>query len=353
MAAGGTGAAGDRIMTEKLGIAVIGAGPAALPHSKSLLDLADRAEVRWVVGRSPEKTAEYGSRFPFPVTTDLGAALDDPSVAAAIVLTPPSSHLDISARCLEAGKHVLVEKPLELTSERGERLVELARGSGRTFGVVLQHRFRPASLRLRAALDDGELGSVEAAFLAMPWWRPQSYYDEPGRGTLARDGGGVLLTQAIHSLDLFRSLVGLSAVVAAQVRTTALHRMETEDYVSALVETGNGAPATLVTTTAAYPGYPERIEITGSRGFAALIGGRLTLSFLDGRQEIVEAEGSTGSGANIMDFPHDAHRAVITDFLDAIRDRRDPVVSGEEALESQRWVDRILEKAAACRQAAA
>ncbi len=152
----------------------------------------------------------------------------------------------------------------------------------------------------------------------------------------------MLLTQAIHSLDLFRSLVGVSRIVAAQARTTALHRMETEDYVSALLETASGAPATLITTTAAYPGYPERIEITGSKGYASLIGGRLRLAFLDGREEIVEAEGSTGSGANIMDFPHDAHRAVIADFLDAIDEGRDPVVTGEEALASQRLVDAVL-----------
>ncbi|SFI50990.1 Predicted dehydrogenase [Bosea sp. OK403] len=329
-------------MTGKIGIAIIGLGPASLPHSKSLLDLADRSQVRWAVSRSQERSEAFARQFPFPVTTDLDAVLADPAVDAAIVLTPPSSHLDASARCFEAGKHVLVEKPLELTSARGARLVEAARKAGKIFGVVLQHRFRPASLRLKAALDDGELGSVEAAFLRVPWWRPQSYYDEPGRGTLARDGGGVLLTQAIHSLDLFRSLVGVSKVVAAQARITALHRMETEDYVSALLETGNGAPATLVATTAAYPGHPERIEIIGSKGFAALVGGRLELSFLDGRSEIVEAEGSTGSGANIMDFPHDAHRAVIADFLDAITQGRDPVVTGEEALTSQRLVDDIL-----------
>ena len=329
-------------MTRKLGIAVIGLGPASLPHSKSLFDLADRVDMRWAVSRTPDRAAAYAKQFPFPTTTDLDAVLADPAVDAAIVLTPPSSHLDVSALCLEAGKNVLVEKPLELTSERGQRLVDTARRTGRTFGVVLQHRFRPASLRLKAALQSGELGTIEAAFLSVPWWRPQSYYDEPGRGTLRRDGGGVLLTQAIHSLDLFRSLVGVSRVVAAQARTTALHRMETEDYVSALLETGNGAPATLVTTTAAYPGYPERIEITGTRGFAALIGGRLRLAFLDGREEIVEAEGSTGSGANIMDFPHDAHRAVIADFLDAIEQGRDPIVTGEEALASQRLVDDIL-----------
>lgn len=329
-------------MTSRTGIAVIGLGPASLPHAKSLIDLSDRIDMRWAVSRSPERTAAFSRQFPFPVTTDLDMVLADRSVEAVIVLTPPSSHLDVSARCLASGKHVLVEKPLELTSESGLRLVEAAQKSGKTLGVVLQHRFRPASLRLKAALDTGELGLVAAASLNVPWWRPQAYYDEPGRGTLARDGGGVLLTQAIHSLDLFRSLVGVSRVVAAQIRTTSLHVMETEDYASALLETGNGAPATLMATTAAYPGHPERIEIIGDKGHASLVGGRLALNFLDGRVEVIEAEGSTGSGANIMDFPHDAHRAVIADFVDAITEGRQPVVTGEEALASQRLVDAIL-----------
>lgn len=329
-------------MTRKIGIAVIGLGPAALPHSRSLLDLAERVDVRHVVSRSQQRLDAYRQQFPFPDTTEIEAVLADPAVEAVLVLTPPSSHLAVSERCLAAGKHVLVEKPLELTAARGRELVAAARQAGKVLGVVLQHRFRPASQRLKAALDAGELGEVEAALLQVPWWRPQSYYDEPGRGTLARDGGGVLLTQAIHSLDLFRSLVGVSRVVAAQIRTTGLHRMETEDYVGALLETANGAPATLVTTTAAYPGHPERIEIIGRQGHAALVGGRLELSFLDGRRETVEAEGSTGSGANIMDFPHDAHRAVIADFLDAIESESEPVVTGEEALASQRLIDAIL-----------
>jgi predicted dehydrogenase len=329
-------------VTRKIGVAVIGLGPASLPHSRSLIDLAERVDMRWAASRSTERVEAYRKQFPFPVTTDLDAVLADPAVEAVIVLTPPSSHLEVSSRCFEAGKHVLVEKPLELTVERGERLVAAGARAAKVFGVVLQHRFRPASLRLKAALDASELGTVEAAFLNVPWWRPQAYYDEPGRGTLARDGGGVLLTQAIHSLDLFRSLVGVSKVVAAQARTTALHQMETEDFASALLELGNGAPGTLMATTAANPGHPERIEIIGTKGFAALVGGTLTLDFLDGRREIVEAEGSTGSGANIMDFPHDAHRAVITDFLDAIETGGQPVVTGEEALTSQRLVDEIL-----------
>jgi predicted dehydrogenase len=327
---------------KKIGLAIVGLGPASQPHSKSLLDLSEQVEVRWAASRSPERVSAYRQQFPFRTTTDIEAAINDPAVDAVLVLTPPSSHLDVSQRCFAAGKHVLVEKPLELTLERAERLVAAAGAAGRRLGVVLQHRFRPASLRLRQVLEEGRLGTVQAGFLAVPWWRPQSYYDEPGRGTLARDGGGVLLTQAIHSLDLFRSLVGVSGVVAADVRTTELHRMETEDYVAALLRLGNGAPGTLMTTTAAYPGHPERIEIIGTKGFASLVGGTLRLSLLDGEEEVVEAEGSTGSGASIMDFPHDAHRALIADFIEAVRSDRQPFVSGEEALESQRLVATVL-----------
>jgi predicted dehydrogenase len=323
-------------------LALIGLGPGAEPHAKSLLDLEHLVEVKAAASRTEGRARAFGDRFGFPVTTDIDAVIADPGIRAVLVLTPPAAHLEVAERCLRAGKHVLVEKPLALTVDRGEQLVRVARNSGRRLGVVLQHRFRPASLRLRAAIDGGELGTITAAWMLVPWWRPQAYYDEPGRGTLARDGGGVLMTQAIHTLDLFRSLVGVASVVSAQAVTTAGHRMETEDFASALVRLGNGAPGTIIATTAAYPGRPERIEITGTQGMASLIGDSLRLSTISGGEENVVAAGSTGSGASIMDFPHDAHRAVLADFLDAIAGDRDPVVTGEEALASQRLIADIL-----------
>ncbi len=178
----------------------------------------------------------------------------------------------------------------------------------------------------------------------VPWWRPQAYYDEPGRGTLARDGGGVLLTQAIHTLNMFQSLVGVRRVVAAHVRTTSLHRMETEDYASALLELGNGAPGTITATTAMFSGMPERIEIIFSRGSAMLLGASMVARFLDGTEIRHDSDEGTGGGGNIMDFPHDAHRDLIADFLDAIAQDREPLVSGEDALATQRLIDGILAK---------
>jgi len=181
----------------------------------------------------------------------------------------------------------------------------------------------------------------------VPWWRPQSYYDQAGRGTLARDGGGVLLTQAIHSLDLFRTLVGVRSVLAAQVITTGLHRVETEDYASALLTLGNGAPGQLLATTAMLPGRPECIEIIGSLGSAVLEGGSLQVDFVDGQRLQVKAQGGTGSGANVMDFPNDDHRALLRDFVEAVSENRAPRVTGLDALHTQQLIGQILQSAQA------
>ncbi len=321
---------------------MVGLGPGSQPHLKSLQDLSARVELRWAVCRHPDKADRTFLPSTVQVTADLSRALSDPEVDMAIVATPPATHLPITLECLARGKHILLEKPLEVSFERSQELVARAGRSSLSFGVVLQHRFRPGSIRLRALLAEGKLGSVQAASVRVPWWRPQEYYDQAGRGSLQRDGGGVLLTQAIHSLDLFRSLVGVSVVEAAQVLTTSIHRMETEDYASALVRLANGAPGSVFATTAMYPGAAETIEIIGELGSAVLTGGDLTVSFRSGERIVVKSDGGTGGGANVMDFPHDAHRALIEDFLAAIRDGRQPLVSGGEALATQVFIEQIL-----------
>ncbi len=328
----------------KIPLAVIGLGPASQPHMMSLADLKDRAELVTAWSRGADKAKAFSVKYNVPATTDIEAVINDKRVEAALLLTPPNAHMEYAERLFAAGKHVLVEKPIEVSFERGERLVAAGRKAGKKLGVVLQHRFRPNSTRLREILKSGALGKVEAATMLVPWWRPQAYYDEPGRGTMARDGGGVLLTQAIHTLDLFRSLVGISGVDAAQVKRTSLHKMETEDYVAALVRLGDGGFGTIMTTTAFNPGLSERIEIIGSKGSAALIGNDLKVAWIDGKTEEVKGDSRTGGGASIMDFSHEPHRAVLTDFLDAIVEDRDPAVSGEEALASQRVVYDVLNK---------
>ena len=226
------------------------------------------------------------------------------------------------------------------------RLVEAAEAAGIKLGVVFQYRFREASERLRALLREGALGELAAANVICPWWRPQSYYDEPGRGTLARDGGGVLITQAIHTLDLMLSLTGPVAEVAAIAGTTRLHRMETEDFAGAGLRFANGAYGALIATTAEYPGFPERIELIGTKGTAILAAGVVTLHYQDGREERFGEEQGTGGGADPMAFPHDAHRALLADFLDAIDQDRSPRVTGREALRVHHFIDAVLRASA-------
>ena len=325
-----------------IGIAVIGLGNALEPHGKSLLDLKDRARVVWAAARSEARTQAAADRFGFPVTTDVARAIQDPAVDAVMLLAPANVHLPIAEAAFAAGKHVLCEKPLEITVARGQQLIAAGRSAGRRLGIMLQMRFRPGSQRLKQILDAGELGTIQAASMSVPWWRAQAYYDEPGRGTRSRDGGGLLITQAIHTLDLFRWLVGVSRVEAAQVATTAIHRMETEDYAAALVRLGNGAPGTIMGTVAAYPGSAEWVQVIGLRGTAWLTGGNLNVAWLDGRKEVLTDDGGSGSGANLMGFSHEPHKAVLADFLDSIEAGRDPAIPGEEALATQLVIEDIL-----------
>jgi UDP-N-acetyl-2-amino-2-deoxyglucuronate dehydrogenase len=325
-------------------IALIGLGMAVTPHAKSLFDLQHRAEVAHAFTRSAERRASFAARFPFPLADDVDRVLADPAVTAVAILTPPSTHLELVRKAAAAGKHVLLEKPLEITTARAESLVAAAEQAGVTLGVVLQHRFRPAAERLSTILKSGELGRIVNCSTTIRLWRPQSYYDEPGRGTKARDGGGVLLTQGIHTLDVMLSLAGPVAEVTGYAMTSPVHRMETEDMVAAAVRFANGALGVIDATTAAYPGFPERIEIAAERGSAALVGSALLVQFQDGRREELQPDGSPGgTGADPMAFPHDWHRGVWADFLDAVERRRAPRISGEEALNVHRLIDAVLE----------
>ena len=356
-------------------VGIVGLGMAVTPHAKSLQDLkvdvayafsptAERRRriasqfgfntcenlnailedrsVNAVLILAPPNThlelvEKFAERFPFPLTDSLDKILDDKSVNAVLVLTPPNTHLELVERFAAAGKHILLEKPLEISTARAERLVKAC--AKVKLGIVLQHRFRPGAEKLREVLP--ELGSLVSASAAIPNWRPQSYYDQPGRGTKARDGGGVLLTQGIHTLDLFLSLAGDVAEVKSLVTTTPVHRMETEDLVAAAVRFKNGAIGTVHATTTAYPGFPERIELIGTKGTALLEGPSLKVALANGKNLEVKAEGG-GTGADPMAFPNDWHRGLLADFLDAIDNDRQPRVNGEEALKVHRFIDALL-----------
>jgi predicted dehydrogenase len=319
----------------------MGAGP----HFKSLHDLAAEAEVVWVHARDAARLAVAQLPHGATPTTQLEDILEDTSVRAVLVLTPPNTHLALVQRLARAGKHVLVEKPLEIDLARAQSLVQVCESQGVMLAVMLQHRLRQAATSLRALLNAGELGQLVSASASVRWWRPQSYYDAPGRGTLARDGGGVLMTQAIHTLDLLLSYTGLPARVMGLASTSPVHTLEGEDCACALLHYADGAMATVQATTAAYPGFPERLELNGTLGSASLEAGLLQVAFMNGQTLSVGGPQDSGGGADPMAFDHAAHRAVLTDFMDAIRQGREPAVTGRSALAAQQVIEAIMASA--------
>jgi UDP-N-acetyl-2-amino-2-deoxyglucuronate dehydrogenase len=328
-------------------IGLIGLGMAVTPHARSLLDLAERVEVAAAYSRSARRREAFAAHFPFPLTDDLDSIFNCPAIDTIAVLTPPDSHLDLVQRAAAKGKHVLLEKPLDITTVRAEAMAAAAEKAGITVAVMLQHRFKPAAERLKQVLARQGLGRIVGVSARVPLWRPQSYYDVEGRGTRARDGGGVLISQAIHALDLMLSLAGPVSRVSAFVSYGAAHKMETEDIVAAALRFQNGAIGAVEATTASYPGSVERIDFTGTAGTAALMGTGLELRWQDGRSESYAPDALPGGvGADPMAFSHHHHLAAWHDFLDALDQGRPPRISPREALKVHYLIDAILEAGA-------
>ncbi len=328
----------------RLRVAVIGLGMASTPHARSLADLNDRVEVAAVFSPSLQRREAFAAKWGFPVRDSMEAILADSSISAVLLLTPPNTHLELVQQAAAAGKHILLEKPLDISFARSEQLVKTAEDAGVKLAVVLQNRFRPTCERLSALIAEGRLGTIVSASARTNNWRPQSYYDQPGRGTRARDGGGVLLTQAIHTLDLLVAFAGLPSEVKAFCTTSPVHRMETEDLAMAAIRFADGAIGNITATTCAYPGFPDAIDIIGTKGMARLEGGKLEARFHDGPDvSLNDGTAGDGAGADPMAFSHEHHRALLADFCDALASGRAPRVSGREALKVHSLIATILQ----------
>jgi predicted dehydrogenase len=318
-------------------VALIGLGMVSRTYADAIRN-SGAVELAGVCARSEDSRERFLSANP-----DLGARAmtveeiaADPGIGFAILTTPPNARAEIVGKLAAAGKPILMEKPVERTLGGATRLVELCEGRGVPLGIVLQHRAQPVVTELRRAMAD--VGPLVAAEVSVPWWRPQAYYDELGRGTYARDGGGVLISQAIHTMDLMLSLTGPVVSVNAMVATTGFHRMESEDFVCAGLRFANGAVGQLFATTASFPGRGEAITLHFRRGSVRLEAGVLRIDWQDGTSETIGQAVSTGSGADPMALTSDWHRAVIEDFADAVETGRPPLVPGRAALEVHRLI---------------
>lgn len=328
-------------MTTRIGI--IGLGMAAEPHVQALHALGDRVEIAAAYSPTPARRAAFAERHRVPIADSAEAIFADPAIGTVLILTPPNTHLELVAAAARARKNIILEKPLDISLERAEAIVATCRQQGVALGIVFQNRYRPASRALLDLVRSGRLGRLLSASVRVDNWRPQSYYDEPGRGTSARDGGGVLLTQAIHTIDLFLAATGLPGEIVGYAATSSVHRMETEDVAAALLHFPGGAMGTLSATTAAWPGLPERIDLVGEHGTAQLVGAHFVARFHDGSSVAAGAPpAETGAVVPVMAAGHELHQALIEEFLAALDTGRPPPVGGDDALNAHRVIDAIL-----------
>lgn len=321
--------------------ALIGLGMVAQTYADAFRN-SRKVALHSVYSRSLESQEKFLLSFP-DVCSCVAASVEDiandPDIDFVILATPPNARRDIVETLAKAQMPILMEKPVERSLERAEDLVSLCEDRSCPLGIMLQHRARPVVAKLRECLDT--LGHLVAVEVSVPWWRPQSYYNEPGRGTYQRDGGGVLINQAIHTLDLMLSLTAPVSEVTAMSATTSTHDMESEDFVVAGLAFSNGAVGQVFASTASFPGRGETISLHGSEGSARLEAGVVTLDWRDGRSETIGAAATSGAGADPMAFTSDWHRAIIEDFADAVAEDRAPMVTGWEALQVHALISAI------------
>ncbi len=320
----------------------------ARTHVRALAAAQHRVSLKGVCARDLAKAAAFTQ----DIAADLGSTpriyatvqeiADDPDIDFVILATPPNARGEIVQTLAKAGKHILMEKPIERTAQAAEEIVSCCEAAGVKLGIVFQHRMRASAAKLKALLEAGELGELAVVEILVPWWREQAYYDEPGRGTYARDGGGVLISQAIHTLDLALTLTGPVRKVQALARKSKLHEMESEDFVSAGLEFANGATGSLVASTASYPGRAESITLHGTKASCRLESGKLELERHDGSRESFGEEAATGGGADPMAFTHEWHQQIIEGFADSVANDRTAVASGRETLAVHRLIDALL-----------
>jgi predicted dehydrogenase len=324
------------------GFGIVGCGMISSFHARAIEDVAGAELVACFDTRADaaEKFAADNRCRPY---TDLEAMLADPLVSIVSVATPSGAHLEPAVAAARAGKHVIVEKPLEITLKKCDRIIEACDKAGVRLGAIFPSRFHDSSLKLKRAVEGGRFGRLSLGDAYVKWYRTQQYYDSGAwRGTWALDGGGALMNQAIHSVDLLTWLMGPVAEIQAHAATLAHERIEVEDTVVATLRFASGALGTLEATTAAYPGYLKRIEIHGSQGSALLEEEDLkSWDFATPREEdqaILEQmkqHQSTGGGASDpAAIGHHGHAMQFRDFVEAVRDNRPPAIDGREGRRS-------------------
>lgn len=327
-------------MVEKLRFAIIGGGVICSTHAEAIQSLPDATLVAIadiLPGQAAKMTGKYGGT----AYMNIQEMLDHEQIDVVCVCTPSGMHAEHACMAMRSGRHVIVEKPMEITRAAIDEMLRVQQQHNVKLAIISQHRFDPATLQVKHLVDEQAFGRLVLGNGIIPWWRTQGYYDSGAwRGTWELDGGGILMNQGIHTIDLLQWLMGPVKSIFAYTDTLA-QRMETEDVAVAVLRFANGALGTIVGTTSAYPGMGTRVEILGDKGSAIIESD--SLSYLRLARDDKEEVGAYGSSERVMNkatssettasnpgaLNIESHALQIADMIRAIHENGTPLVDGE------------------------
>ena len=341
-------------MQEQFGFAIVGCGMIARYHARAIQEIPG-ARVAALVSRTPangEKLIAETGIPPCPVLMELSSALKAPGVDAVVITTPSGAHREPALIAAGAGKHVVVEKPLEITGPRCQDIIDACDRAKVRLCTIFPSRFGDANVALKSAVDAGKFGRMTLGETTCKWWRTQQYYDEGGwKGTQALDGGGALMNQAIHNVDLLLWMMGPATHVSGFTAMLAHERIEVEDTAVAVIRFQSGALGVIQATTSVHPGYPKTIAVHGDRGSAVIEQDdvlRWDFTPETDADKAVKARfaakvGASGGSADPKAISHEGHRRQLADFVAAVRENRAPKVDGREGRKSVDLICAIYE----------
>ena len=326
--------------TRAFGFGIIGCGVIAPFHARAIAELPN-ARLVAVTDAVPERARDLAMQFGVDHHDELDALLARPDVEIVSVCVPTGLHASIGMQVAAAGKHVVVEKPIEVTLEAADRLIAACHASDVKLAVISQHRWDPGVRELKELADSGRLGRLVLGDAVVKWYRTQQYYDSGDwRGTRNLDGGGALMNQGVHYVDLLQWVMGPVDQVFARCRTSAHEGIEVEDIAVAVLSFASGAVGVVEGSTAVYPGLSERLEVTGTGGTVIVEAGEVKVRELKdekgetspyGGQVALAGVGRSQGAADPAEISYRGHREQLADLMEAIETGRRPFIDGAEA----------------------
>lgn len=330
----------------KLRFAIVGAGVIAPFHAKAITS-NPQAELVAIADVEKPKAKKLAEEFSVKdIYTDYEIMLQREDIDAVSICVPSGLHAEVAIAAAEAGKHIFCEKPLDITVDKMDRMIRTARERQVKLGVVYQRRTFPAAIATRKAIQEGKLGKLVLGDAYLKYYRSPEYYRSAGwRGTWELDGGGALMNQGVHGVDLIQWMVGDVESVFAY-SAPLVRSIEVEDTAVAAIKYKNGAFGVIQGTTSVYPGMETRFEIHGENG-TIIFGdsGIKQWSFADSQEEAPQVEGTLAASSSATNISNDGHFVLVDDLIQAIREDRDPMIRGEEASKAVKLILAIYESA--------